>query len=243
MGTKRRRENAVTTSLRNHVLTPLSRAVEIVEAERREIEAERRAFVRFRDRIAGIETVTVPPPEPRPALATETDGRSPRALERVRGAFHETLMNMDHYEEVYGETVEEFAASEFSPEVAAGFSGESGASFTDLYKTTLVTAVDGAVETRETTREHLDSELESIETHRATLAEMIDSLDGPAASARHRSEFEDRLAEVTESRQEEIHRRFPRAGADGHDLCQYLHREPDWTYPVLTAVTRFQTTL
>jgi uncharacterized protein YozE (UPF0346 family) len=60
---------------------------------------------------------------------------------------------------------------------------------------------------------------------------------------RHRDRIEDRLAEVTETRQEEIHRRFPRAGADGHDLCQYLHREPDWTYPVLTAVTRFQTTL
>jgi hypothetical protein len=243
MNATRRREDAVTTSLREHVLTPLSRAAEIVEVERKEIEAERRAFVQFRDRVAGIETVATPRPEPRPALATGVDGRSPRALERVRGAFRETITSLDHYDEVYGETVEEFAASEFSPEVAAGLRGESAASFTDLYKATLVTAVDEAVETRETTHEHLDSELASVETHRATLAGMIDSLDGPAASPRYRSEFEDRLEEVTQTRQKEIHRQFPRTGADGHDLCQYLYREPDWTYPVLTAVTRFHATL
>ncbi len=243
MDATQQREDSVTTSFRDHVLSPLSRAEEIVEAERGEIEAERRAFVRFRDRVAGIETVSTPGPEARRALATGTGGRSPRALERVRGAFRETVMSLDHYDDVYGETAEEFTASEFSPEVAAGLRSESVASFTDLYKATLVTAVDRAVETRETTREHIDSELSSIEAHRATLAEMIDAVDGPAASGRYRSEFEDRLEEATRTRQEEIHRRFPRTGADGHDLCQYLYREPDWTYPVLTAVTRVNATL
>lgn len=232
-------------SLREHVLEPLCRTGGIIEAEREEVEAERRAFVRFRDRVAGVETVT-PPRRAGPTLATVLERRPTKPLDRVRAAFRETVMSVDHYDEVYGEALEEFAAAELSPEVAVGLGDGTGRSFTDLYKATLVSAVDGAVDRRETICDHLDGERVAIETHRATLVETLDSLDsldGPPPEARRRDDIEGRLEDITRARQAEIHRGFPLSGADGHDLCQYLYRDPEWTYPVLTAVTRFYAAL
>ncbi|WP_257628946.1 DUF7260 family protein [Haloplanus salinarum] len=232
----------VSAMLREHVLEPLSRTGGIIEAEREEVEAERRAFVRFRDRVADVETVTPSRCSTGSTLVAAPEQRSTKSLDRVRVAFRETVMSVDHYSEVYGEALEEFAAAELSPEVAVGLGPGTSQSFTDLYKATLMNAVDSAADRRETIRDHLDGERDAVATHRATLIEMLDSLDWPPR-ARRQSDIEDRLEEVTRARQTELHRGFPLSGADGHDLCQYLYQDPEWTYPVLTGVTRFYATL
>jgi hypothetical protein len=58
-----------------------------------------------------------------------------------------------------------------------------------------------------------------------------------------RGEFEGTLDDLAQSRQSLIQRRDPTSRTDGHDICEYLYRDAEWTYPVLTAVTRFRTTV
>lgn len=175
MSTPRQSDEYHLDSAREHVLTPIATATSVVEAERAEVEAERRAYVRFGDRVAD--------------------------------------------EEVYDEPLVEHAARELSTEVAAGFHQETSPGFTELYKTALTTAVSEAVDQRETLCEQFRTELKSLKRCHSS------------------------LDELSRSRQRGIQQRYPGSRADGHDLCQYLYEEFDWTYPALTAVTRFYDTM
>ena len=236
METSHRADDPVSRTLREHVLAPLSTAEELVEAERTEVEAERRAFVRFADRVGGIEPVSgAPAGRTRPLTESE-----PRRVERVRGAFRETVMSVDHYEEVYGESLVEHAAAELSANVATGFRRDSGTRFTGFYKSTLVSAVEQAVGWRERLRDQLDEELSSLEECRAELVDVLDRCDGPGAG-NGREAVEADLDELAERRQTLVQRRDPLSGTDGHELCRYVYADAGWTYPVLTAVARVRT--
>jgi hypothetical protein len=81
-------------SLRGHVLGPLETSESVLDQGYEEVDAERRAFEEFRGRVAGIETIANASaiPATRPSLA-ENRSRGP---ERVRSAFHETVMGVDH---------------------------------------------------------------------------------------------------------------------------------------------------
>lgn len=150
-------------------------------------------------------------------------------------------MSVDHYEEAYGESLVTHAAAELSADVAAGFRRESAAPFTEFYRTVLSNAVDSAVKGRTRFCEHLDAERTSLETGRETLTDLLDDAGGPGDSTRYRGAFESDLDDLAQSRQALIQRRDPLSRTDGHEVCEYLYREPEWTYPVLTAVTRFRT--
>lgn len=232
------RQASVGAVLRDHVVSPLSTAQDILDLEYEEVTAERDAFAKFRDRVAGIETVSTR----RTGPATRTYANQPRsrAVERVRAAFRETVMSVDHYEETYGETLVEHASAELSADLATGLQGNAGTPFTDAYRETLVAAAGDAVDQRERFLETLETERESLEDMRDTLGELLDSVDGPHVPEYHRAEFDQRLTDIAETRQETIRTHHFPARVDGHDLCQYLYRGPEWTYPVLTAVTRLR---
>lgn len=222
-------------TLREHVLEPLSTAEEMVETERAEVEAERRAFARFADRVGGIEPVSGRSRGATPGEALT--GSPPRRVERVRGAFRETVMSVDHYDEVYGESLVEHAAAELSADVATGFRRESGTQFTAFYKSTLVSAVEGAVGWRERLCGQLDEEATSLDRSRERLDGVLDRCAGPGPA----EGIEADLDELAERRQELVQRRDPLSGTDGHELCGYVYADAEWTYPVLTAVARVRT--
>jgi hypothetical protein len=239
METSNQADDPVFRSLRDHVLGPLSTAEGVVEAEYAEVEAERRAFEQFADRLASIETISTArggPGQPRTVVET-----SSQPVERLRSAFRETVMGVDHYEECYGEPLVAHAAAELSADVATGFRPESAAPFTEFYKTALSRAVDSAIEGRERYCDLLDDERASLETARETLSDLVDDAGGPGDPTRLRGEFESTLDDLARERQALIQRRDPTSRTDGHEVCAYLYREAEWTYPVLTAVTRFRT--
>jgi len=235
-------EDTIAASLRDHVSGPVSTATAVVAAEYAEVDAERAAFEAFEDRVAGIDTVSMSrstPASQRPGLVQS----QPRSAERVRNAFRETVMSVEHYDALYAETLEEHFAAELSPDLLAGLQEGAGSQFTDLYKRTLLGAIGTAIDQRETFCDVLDNERESLETSAEALTAMVDDLDGTRVQPQSRVEFTEALDEVARQRQETFAGRTSSPRTDGHDLCDYLYGNCEWTYPVLTAVTRLRGTV
>lgn len=240
MGSTHRIGYPIIASMRDHVLTPCTAAKRTVEAERGEIEAERQAFVEFRERVAGIEPVSTPDTESIPLTSISVMDRHSRGTERARAIFRETVMSVNHYDETYDETLKEHATAEFSANVAAVLHRETATPFTEWHKTTLTSAADSVVVQKEQFRELLEEESRSLDRNRTVLAGIIDSFNDPDIHSWYQEGFEDRLDEISRVRQERIQQRDTSPRTDGHDLCQYLYQDHEWTYPVLTGVTRLQ---
>jgi len=238
MDTTRRADDAVVASLRDHVLTPLETATEAIEQEYEEVRAECRAFEEFKGRVAAVETTSQSPTAPRPRSYTRE--ARPRAAERLRSAFRETVMSVDHYEKTYGESLGEHVSAELSADVATVFREDSPTPFSELGKTALTAATESAFEQRERFLAVLDAEQRSVEAARETLSELVDTYGRPNGSGVGRGDAAARLDDLAETRQETVQSRNPMSRTDGHDLCSYLYRDADWTYPVLTAVARFR---
>jgi hypothetical protein len=105
-----------------------------------------------------------------------------------------------------------------------------------------VTAIQQAIDGRDDFLEILDRERESLTASRRAMVAVLDEQDGPHVPDWYRTEFESRLDAVAEDRQQTLNERPSTARTDGHDLCGYLYRQMDWTYPVLTALARFRRT-
>ena len=225
-------------SLRRHVLGPLETAESVLDQEYEEVDAERRAFKTFRGRVAATETGASTSAVPATRVPLR-ENRS-RAAERVRSAYRETVMSVDHYDEVYGESLVENVAAELSGELAAGLRRDAHLQFTSLFKQMLVAAVDSAIDQRENFCTLLDGERESLSWSRDELRVPIDELDGTHVPASVGVNFTNALDEIACHRQETFAGRTASPRTDGHDLCAYLYTDCAWTYPVLTAVTRLR---
>lgn len=228
-------------TLQRYVLAPIAVAESVLDQEYEELDAERRTFEEFRRRVVTIETVS--------GTSTASGTRAPllenrsSAVERVRSAYRETVMDVDHYDDVYGESLVEHAAAELSVEIAAGLQRVPHVQFTRLYKRALLTAVDDAVDQRETFGAILDGERESLTQCRGALFVLLEGLDGTRVPAGVGPDFRDSLDDIARQRQETFTSRTASPRTDGHDLCNYLYADQCWTYPVLTAVTRLRGTV
>ena len=92
-----------------------------------EVASERDAFDAFADRVA---TITVDSPRP-PALmagSVDTSGTS-SATAALREEYEATVMAVPHYDDVYGESIEENASAEFGPDLASLLSLETPTTF------------------------------------------------------------------------------------------------------------------
>lgn len=186
MVTPHRTEDYLLDSLREHVLTPLTKAERVVDAEREEVEAEREAFAEFGERVAGIGVVSTASADPEPPPRTAVVETPQRGAERVQTVFRETVISVDHYDEMYGETLEDHAAAELSGGVAAVLQPEVATPLTEWHRVTLISAVDAAVVGRRRLHNPLDKERASISENHAALVEFVDPCDGPTVSNRIR---------------------------------------------------------
>ena len=225
-------------SLRRHVLSPISISESVLDGVYEEVDAERHAFEQFKGRVAAGETVSTA--SAAPATRAPLSEKRSRAADRLRSAYRETVMNVDHYDEVYGESLVENIAAELSRDIAARLRRDAHMQFTPFFKRTLLTAVASAIDQRKTFCEILDGEHDSLTRSRNRLLAILDELDGVRVPAGVEVDFTDALDEVAHDRQATFAGRTASPRTDGHDLCGYLYTHCDWTYPVLTAVTRLR---
>lgn len=222
-------------SLRCHVLSPFETALETVDRETAAVEAERRAFEEFSDRVADIDSEAVPS---RPC-GLRTTGPS-GAIQRVRDAYRETVMDVDHYGREYGERLVENVRGEFGPDIASSLHPERSSSFTAGVKQAIVAAADRRAAARASFRTCLEDERRSVASARREVADVVGSLDSSRVPHWYRSTFLDRLDELAAVRQETIRSRNASGDLDGHGFCEYLYGRTRWTYPVLAALGRLR---
>jgi len=230
-------DSALVSVLRGHVLDLLTDAQAVVQREATEIDTEREAFDQLAQRVTTIETV--PDLQPEPQAHTLRVESQLRAADQLRKAYRETVMNVPHYEDVYGESLETNVAAELPPEVAVLFQ-EPADQITPDQKTRIRAAATNARASRETLAANLADELESLATAYDELDAVITQLDGPHVPGLYTAQFEATLTNSIQTRQEILDDRPHRSRADGHDLCHYLYADQGWTYPVLTAVARLR---
>lgn len=229
----------------------VSDAVEVVREERRRTRAERDAFDEFRRRVeetpAAQESGVL---GARPSVDA-TRGAAADSLPRIRRAYEETVMAVDHYDDEYDDTVAESLAEEFGPELGSQL--VTGRAFTPLVKDQLLRTVGESRRDREEFVGTLDAEVEALEAARETL-EGIDerlehvttrlpseqSLDEVISAHGSLEAAREECAALLEERQ--------RQRVDGHaaiddrqgtipDLQTYLYRSLPVTYPVLADAT------
>lgn len=240
MSTRYQQDVFIAESARKHVLTPVWLATSAIEDELAEVEAEVRAYERFDERVSAIRVdSTVPSPMRALAVSSgvETDSNG---IDELRIAFRETVVSVAHYEAEYDETMVEHASEELSPAVATGFSEEASQGYTAVYKELLRSAVQSAVEGRNRLLENFRTELGSLERNQQALEDLLATCDGPSIPGWYRSKFESRLEDIACDRQQTVHRRTPRVKVHGNDFCDCFYQDHEWTYPVLTAVSRFR---
>ncbi|GAA0289189.1 DUF7260 family protein [Halobacterium noricense] len=223
-------------SLQQHVLAPLSTAESRLNREHAEVIVERDAFEAFRERLDSID----PAPSTSPDRATRISNHASTTdrVDRVRTAYHETVLNMPHYDDTYDESLIEHLAGEFGPKIAEGVRPESSVSFTAAYKHVLIEVAAEAAQRRENFLETIDEEARSIESAWTDLKDIFAALDTTIIPEWHCESFTEQLDAVAQRRQRTIQQRDSVPRFDDHSLCAYLYENESWTYPVLTAVAR-----
>jgi hypothetical protein len=225
--------------MHRHTLAPITTAQCLLATERDQLDAERDAFETFADRVRSVDVRRSPASEAPDALSVAVAPDGDRAgTATLRRAYRETVMGLDHYEAVYGESLTANVRGELGPDVAARLDGEGPV--TPPFVHALLECVRQAVEKRASLLDHLDREGASLADARATLAEVAAATgrSDDAAGTDARS-LCDRVESTVRARQSVIQDRHISPFVDGHDLCHYLYEGSagDWTYPVLTVAT------
>jgi hypothetical protein len=245
--------------------TRIRRARTTLAAERARTAAERDAFEAFERRVGALSPRRPDRSGSPGALArslSAESNRSPSMLDRVRGAYRETVLALDHYEEEYGESAIENLTAEFGEELGSAVAG-SGV-FTAELKAALVAAGREAAARRATFVAVIDEEREALDEATRELrdvGEAFAELDldpdsggertGRASftSLRERREclqaLGGRCEELVENRQKSL--RAPRAGGqwrrNDRSLNEYLYADLDVTYPILADASEAAATL
>ncbi len=225
-------------SLRGYVLSPFPTALRIISHEREQVKAELRAFETFLDRVEEIECE---PPQWR--HADGIDGAKSRKLPKVRDAYQQTVMSVDHYDEVYNNTLFADVEAEFGSELAAVVHPTTETSFTERTRGLVVTAAKNSIQQRTAMLERLDAEEQSLETAQEQIRDFVEELDGAHIPYWYAKTFLTRIDEVACNRQAMIRRTQTSGFTNGHQLCEYLYADERWTYPVLTGLGRLRETI
>lgn len=242
MGSDSEHPQQVLESLKRHVRSPPNEARRILRSEQAEVTAERDAFEAFAERVAAIDPVVEAASKP-PLQRRVARDQQRNNMKQVRTVYRETVMDVPHYDAVYGEPLEENMATELGADLAGGVCSEPGVPLTASVQRTLERAAARATAEREEFIQLLDREIQSIDHSEADLSGLLEQLDSTTIPAWYRETFADRLDDLVHRRQEQLRTDPALSHCDEHELCTYLYQDESWTYPVLTAVTRLLETL
>ena len=224
--------------MNRHVLAPIGTALDRVADERSEVDAERDAFAAFAARVDACParaepTVTAPDPAARVRTTGLDAVADAQPTARVRRAYRETVMAVDHYDAVYGEPLAVNVAAEFGADVATALCQD--VQFTPALKRALSDVATSARADRERFGEVLQRERRSLADAQSALDDIVSHPGDHPDDAPSLAELERRCERVATERQRAVQRqrRFSR---DGDALYEYLYGDQSWTHPVLSAV-------
>ncbi|GAB6880302.1 hypothetical protein JCM17823_25760 [Halorubrum gandharaense] len=142
-------------------------ARESCREERRRVGDERDAFVRFSERVAGLEATqtdvsssALDGPMVGVRRGGGVDGPSDVGITRAVDAYRNTVMSLPHYTEEYDESVAESLAAELGADAARRLVG--GGTLSPELKSALVTRSRHAAQQRATLVDAIDDELDAL---------------------------------------------------------------------------------
>ncbi len=229
-------------------LTPIDTARACLAEEHAQVRAERAAFETFAERVRALDPVPAPSQPPPTALALRDRSRAHAGVATtcdVRTAYQETVLAVEHYESVYGESLVTNLTAELGPEIATALQEDGPLAL--AVQQAVIASVGPAIQDRRAFLEVLDAEQASIdEAYRegdAIATELTEFDESETATSMDHSticetidELLERCRQLIDARQREIQERVVSRYTDGHDLCTYLYADGpgEWTYPVLT---------
>lgn len=151
-------------------------AIRAVERERAQLERERDAFDRFATAVESISASAGSGGRSSVILSeTTTDNRE---LRDIRMAYRSTVMEVDHFERVFGEGLYENMRQELSEHVASAVI--EGDQFSPLLKEAVIRQSRQALRRRESLLETIDAERDSLESARDGIRELEPSTETDA---------------------------------------------------------------
>ena len=245
------------------VPTKTRSAMEIVESDREWTTDERDAFATFTDRIADLDVAAVDPPadefqQPSTQLLAQSphDSNAATSLEEVRDIYRETVMAVEHYADVYDDTLEESLAQEFGPEVATTVLTSD--QLTPQLRDRLVECSQQARKSRHSLLQGLKSEHSALKTADEKLTRLGAALDGivgtrsfenwtdrelDSADERLRSRRRECEQLLTDRQATLSEQRVPSTHRIDHEFSEYLYGSLSVTYPVVSDTTSLIDTL
>lgn len=217
----------------------------LLDEEMRRLAAERDAFDEFAKRVSDIEVAETSTAVPASgglmaATTTVTDDR----LDRVAGAYQDTVMDVEHFDADYGEPMAENLAAEFGDGIAVAVL--EGGQFTSQLKAALLRSSREASRQRGAFLSTLEAEAESLADASTVLSEVDaerESLaDAPLTTRsyealvddwRRLGELSERCGELAAERQERLRGLSSSMPPGGADLHEYLYEELPVSHPVL----------
>lgn len=223
----------------------VEKSLEVLREEQKRTRKERKVFKRFASRVDQLTPDTPRPDSPTAVPAgIQYSGNHQHAstgLESVRDRYAKTVMDLDHYGEDYGDSLEESLAAEFGDDIATALL--HGDALTPSLQTTLVNAAREAANERAAYQQTLTRERETLSESYHALQELThrietvrDDVSDPASfdalieTHEHLARLEAQTDEILQERQERI---ADHPQQSGIALYEYLHANQDWTYPVL----------
>ena len=219
----------------------------LLDDELRRLAAERDAFSEFGKRVSDIEAAEATAAAAAPAsggMVTATTTVADGRLDSVRDAYRETVMDVEHFEEDYGEPLAENIAAEFGDGVAVAV--VDGNQLTPQLKAALLQSSREASQQRASFISTLEAEAESLEAATTALEE-IDAerealADAPMPSRSYEElvgnwhrlgQLSDRCSSLVSERQRRLHELSAALPPGAGELQEYLYEELPVSHPVL----------
>lgn len=206
--------------------------------ERRRLKEEQRAFRRFAKRVNSLDSTSIQPrTDGGHMVHQDRTSSGGDETEAVRAAYRETVMDIDHYESHYGESLEIHMREELGPDIAAAVT--AGETLTMELKRALVAKAHMRADHRASVRTTLDNELTALNRARERLSTIEAELGRirseprfagfPSLADRWRQlrGLEDDCAAVLESRQATLREQ------DEPELREYVYADLNARHPVL----------
>ena len=222
-------------------------ALAALRKEREAIVAEQDALNAFATRIKELPAAGPAPTVEAGSVGVVSAANSqPHGMAKVQEVYRETLMDVEHYDRDYGESLPENLAKEFGDGIAGAVLANDGLS-PQVKRALLTSAKEGHtrrgryLETLDRERARLDEAGDSLET----AAACCDAVDGNRLRRRSFEDLQNRyerlddgresLTAMLQQRQKQLREgvTFGWQRRDSESVYRYLYRNVDATYPVL----------
>jgi hypothetical protein len=225
-------------------LTRVPEAIEAVREERRRTEAELEAFEAFATEIQELDAAEDPQQAVHDGdgvVFRNSPSRVGATTESVRALYRETVMDVDHYEEDYGEPLRTNVAAELGSDFGTALATTT--TLTQPLQRVLIRASYATVRDRKGFEGLVESELESLtdaKTRLRSAAETVDQIPGRDLTDQSITELnaqtqrlrtvEQECESLIESRQADY---VDAPEEEGLNFREYLYTQYEWTHPVV----------